>query len=303
MFEIFESVEDVWIIWAVSVTLFAFCVRHAMKRFSWKSVRGFARSEEGASYALPFVLSFPIYLLLMAVLLQASLILMCKIGTVYAAYGTARTITVWQGHEPENSDDVDWGTHYLRYKAKRTATMAMVPFANSYKIAREDLFPLYPISVDVSSLEAIKKGAIDLPETFANLLAYVDRELYAEVYGRLNEDAHSLEEVETSEIIQNQQSQVSDDYIRNKYAFAAAATKVTFSTDRVAWNEDLTVTVRYRMAFHVPGTARIFGGESSFWADNLYRDIETTVTIPSEAAQTDDGTIGIPHNMWYLKIL
>ncbi len=306
MFEIFRSVEDVWIIWAISLVILVFCLRNVLKRFNFKNIRRFAASESGASYALPYVLTFPIYLLLMAVLLQASLILMCKIGTMYAAHASARTVTVWQGQGPEDSDNYEWGKAYIRYKAKRSATMAMTPFANSYVNAREDLFPLYPIVLKENiTQEDIEKGAIvDLPDTLANLLTYVDRELYISQYKRLNEDAHDNDSSYTHQIIKNRQSQVSADYIRNKYAFAAAATRVSFPEEPVEWNEDLKVTVKYRMAFHIPGTAKIFNGKRPLWTyltgDKVYyRDIESSVTLPSEAAQTENGRVGIPHNIFY----
>jgi hypothetical protein len=307
-----------------------------MKRFKWINIKRFARNETGASYALPYVLTFPIFLWLMALLLQASLILMCKIGTVYAAHSTARTVTVWQGNQPEDSGNLKYGKAYMSYKAKRAATTAMVPFANSYVNARKKLFPLYPSTLDTATDEQIEQGGFaefdfgkmkskleeinnaDLPlviaqllgELVANVLAdWVDEEAYVRVYLRLNEDAVDKENssgILISPIIKNRRSRVNTNYIRNKYKYAAAATRVTIPDDDVGWNEDLTVTVKYRMAFHIPGTSRLLGGKRPFWmkmtgGNTFCRDIESSVTIPSEAAKAEG--VGIPHKIIYLKIL
>ena len=89
----------------------------------------------------------------MAVLLQASLILLCKLGTLHAANAAARTVTVWQS---AYSTDPDYGEQYVRFKTKRAAVMAMVPFANSSQSDRKKLFPLFPIQIgDIFSGEVI----------------------------------------------------------------------------------------------------------------------------------------------------
>ncbi len=313
MLEVFQSVEDVWVIWIITVMILAYSVRRALRGFSWASVKRFSKSEAGASYALAYVLTFPFYLLLMAMLLQASLILMCKIGTSYSAYCTARTVTAWQGHEPSSSDNIDYAKHYLRYKAKRAATMAMVPFANSYP--HKDLFPAYPISlygpislddVDLTDQESIEefldKGGVDFGSTFANLLTTIDRIAYVAMYKQLNETAHQLDTTTKSSIIKNSQSRVQDSYIEHKYDYAAAATRIYIPDETVAWNDDLEVKIKYRMTFHIPGTARIFMGKKPDWSKHFYRDIETTVVIPSEAAESEDGKIGIPYNTYFLKL-
>ncbi len=316
MISIFESVEDIWVIWLITASAFSYCVIHATRQLNWRSMCRFVKSEDGASYTLPFVLTFPIYLLLMAVLIQATLILMCKIGTTYSAYCAARTVVVWKGHEPESSENFEWQKYYLRYKAKRSATMAMVPFANSYEDPRKKLFPWFPINladVDPSDLasvrEFIEKGAtnIDIGATFANILVTADKQFYRTLYGELNSDAHSQslkdKKLKTSGIIQNKKSKVRDSYIDNKYDYAAAATWIDVPDDFVKWNDDVAVTVTYRMAFHIPGTAKILRGDKRPWSRYLFRDISSTVILPSESANTEaeDGRIGIPYNTYYLK--
>ena len=289
--ELTESVIDIWIIWLVTVVVLLFFARRLFARFSWRNVKQFHAGESGASYALPYVLTFPFFVLLMALMMQTSLVIMCKIGTVYSAHAAARTAIVWRSADP---NDEERGWDYTRYSVKRAATMAMTPFASSNPNHRSKLFPLYPVAVgDGGDTEL---GQLDLPVTLANLLAYVDRELYVNIYHRLLEEANAQDSVDAHGIIQNQQRSAKKSYITNKYSYAAAATTISMPRDIVAWNEDMEVKVKYRMAFQIPGTARLLGGTYSLWGQMYYRDIETTVTLPSEAAETDDGTIGIPYN-------
>lgn len=84
-------------------------------------LRRFARDEEGAAYALSFVMVIPIYALLMCLIIEAALILTAKLGTVYAAFGAARTASVWSSH-------TTW--EKTQEKANRAALIAMVPFAS-----------------------------------------------------------------------------------------------------------------------------------------------------------------------------
>ena len=291
--DIFSSVEDIWIIWLVCSCVVGVLIHRACRGFSLSSIGRFWNDEEGASYALPYVLTFPIFLLLMAVLLQATLILLCKFGSIYSAHASARTVVVWQGSYPTDPAD---GKTYTRYKAKRAAVMAMVPYANSSTLDRKSLFPFYPASFENKFL-----GGIDLPASFANLVTNIDRIFYKGACKRLLADANEKDTATVSPVIRNRTASTRDSYIDRKYSYAAAATWVDYPEEVVPWNEDLSVTVTYRMAFHIPGTARILRGSRSFWSKRFYRDIKSTVTLPSEAAETPSGQIGIPYDPSLLR--
>ncbi len=294
MAAIFESVLDIWLVWAVALLLLALCCRRVIGRFGWANLRRFYFCEEGASYALPYVLTFPIFVMLMAVFMQASLILICKIGTVYSAYSTARTFIVWQSA----AQDVSVGGvqfDFPKFKALRAASMAMVPFASSNPRHLKDMYPTFPVLIG-------NDGGSSVPTSLAvGLLTNIDRPLYSKMYNRLLSDANQHDTGPVHKVIKDKKMGVSDAYIENKYKFAVAATRVTMPKDKLAkWNEDVTVKIRYRMPFHVPGTARILGGQSMkpwwfFGPTTFFRDIETSVTMPSEAAKTPNGKIGIPY--------
>ncbi len=294
MAAIFESVLDIWLVWAVALLLLALCCRRVIGRFGWANLRRFYSCEEGASYALPYVLTFPIFVMLMAVFMQASLILICKIGTVYSAYSTARTFIVWQSA----AQDVSVGGvqfDFPKFKALRAASMAMVPFASSNPRHLKDMYPTFPVLIG-------NDGGSSVPTSLAvGLLTNIDRPLYSKMYNRLLSDANQHDTGPVHKVIKDKKMGASDAYIENKYKFAVAATRVTMPKDKLAkWNVDVTVKIRYRMPFHVPGTARILGGQSMkpwwfFGPTTFYRDIETSVTMPSEAAKTPNGKIGIPY--------
>lgn len=295
MSEIFHSIEDIWCIWLLCLVGVYFFVRVPMRKASYTNLLAFAKSERGASYALPYILSFPIYLLLMALLLQTTFIIVCKFGNVYSAHAAARAATVWQG---VNKDNPDLGAGYAKYKTKRAAVMAMTPFANSSTSQREGLFPLYPATITMSD---IQNKQIDLPSNMVNLLVGLDRRIYTQTYDRLLQEAIANDSAVTHQIIKHPDASAQSSYISRKYHYAAAATSVDYDGGVVPWNNDMTIKVSYRMAFHIPGTARFLGGKRYVWAIlgfdvPFYRDIETEVTIQSEAAETDSGHVGIPYN-------
>lgn len=294
---IFESVLDVWIVWVISLILLACCCYHVMGRFSLVSLKRFQACEEGASYALPYVMTFPILVFLMAAFLQASLILVCKIGTVYSAYSAARTFIVWQSassHISMGSRDFD----YAKFKSLRAASLAMVPFASSNPRHLRNMYPTFPV---ILGSDGVRDDAV-VSTLMLGLLINVDQPLYMAMYRRLLAEANRHDRGIVHQVIEDKKQAVNENYIKNKFKFAVASTRVKFANaDRlIKWNQDVEITVRYRMPFHVPGTARFLGGKSMrpwwlFGPSTFYRDIESTIKLPSEAAKTPDGKIGIPY--------
>src|SRR5690606_9836967 len=76
--------------------------------------------ERGASYSLSLVLVTPFYTLLICTIVECALMMVVKIGTVYAAYSAARSAMVWLPAEPSRPD-----------KIQLAAVQAMTPFASS----------------------------------------------------------------------------------------------------------------------------------------------------------------------------
>lgn len=284
LYSLWESVGDVWILWICGAAMLTCLLARAAARTPWKTVLAFNRDQRGAAYALPYVLTFPVYLLVICTMVQATLILMAKIGNMYASYAAARAYIVWRPSDPTDADGLENGA----YRAKRAAILAMTPFASGIERHRTELFPLFPGQLD-----------LDDPLPWVNIEAIlIDDELYAMTYEELVNYA-SGESGSASPIITNPSQPANLDYVKRKFHYAAAATVVEVPEDVTPFNQDVEVTVRYRMPIHIPGTGRIFGegGFVQLFNPSVYhRDITTTVTLPSEAAKTDSGLLGIPYN-------
>ena len=268
----FTSVGDVWLVWAVCLVAMVFLVRRAYRGRKWASAAAFAADERGASYALSYVMTFPFYLLLMCLIIQATLVLMVKMGTVYAAYAAARTAIVWRPSQPERPIRTDQRYDYAQEKAERAAAMAMTPFASGMRDHRDGMWKL---------------GRRPATNAMSDLPFYLS--MYRTIAG------HNRNESDKPYLLRNYDPKAlpKNEYVMNKFLFASAATRVEFDEQLVPWNEDFQVTVTYIMPMHVPVVGRVFGNRfAAFYA----RDISTSATLPSEAAETESGRISIPYD-------
>jgi hypothetical protein len=93
----------------------------AVARLSSTGIRRVATEEDGAAYTLSYVMVTPIYLLLICAAIESGLIMIAKLGTIYAAYAGARTAIVQ--YSSMRPDDAERLTIYATRKA-------FVPFAN-----------------------------------------------------------------------------------------------------------------------------------------------------------------------------
>jgi hypothetical protein len=127
--EIFRSVELIWILWAISlpVCLGLICTMRQGEPFEWKKLQG----EEGAAYSVPYVMTFPIYVMFVGLVVECSLLLVTKIGTMYAAYAATRAAVVWEsGKSGSPPYTIQKMQKKMEEKAKRAAILAMIPFAS-----------------------------------------------------------------------------------------------------------------------------------------------------------------------------
>lgn len=118
--EMFRSVEHIWLLWLASCVTLTVLLHQLLRRFRWHGIRPLALREEGAAYSMVYVLTVPFYMFVICLVVESSLILIAKIGTVYAAYAGARALIVWQNANPNE-------------RVKRTQqaiAQAMAPFAS-----------------------------------------------------------------------------------------------------------------------------------------------------------------------------
>lgn len=125
--DFFESFEAIAVIWVLSSVAVAVITIIALNRIRWKHIRAVIRDEDGAGYTLSYVMTIPLYLILVCAVVETSLMLVAKIGTVYSAYSAARTASVWQPMT---------GTRGAAQHVQRAAAQSFVPFASG--IARDN---------------------------------------------------------------------------------------------------------------------------------------------------------------------
>lgn len=279
-----ESVEWVWFAWTFCLALFLIMTRRAMQRSVWRSLGSFLGDESGASYALPYVMTLPFLMVIVCCLIQGTLILLAKFGTIHAGYGAARAAIVWQGSDPDSAGE---SRNHAEHYADRAAIIGMTPFSAGINMARVDrmLMFTYPSAGGMSRL---------------------DREAFLQTEGRLYEPMYRRlaalgESGDPSPVILNADQLSRDSYIDQKLRVAAICTdaKILSGDDIIGFNDDVSVEVSYKMPLQVPLAAHIFDNDPLagwFGSDRYYsRTITTTVTLPSEAAKTDSRRLEVPY--------
>lgn len=121
---IFRELYSIWpviVLWSVSFLVVATITFRAIRNFSWTALTVLLRDDSGAAYSFKYVLTLPVYVLFIALFIELSFIMTCKMGTVYAAFAGARVGIVW---DSENSESE------VNAQVNRAARRAFVPFAS-----------------------------------------------------------------------------------------------------------------------------------------------------------------------------
>jgi hypothetical protein len=266
-----DSVYDVWAWWAVSAVAVAGMLYHAASGCTWTRVKDFFAGERGSSYVLPYVLTFPIYFLLICILIQATMILMVKMGTQYAAYAAARAAIVWHAVEPDARSSSGSYTQ-ARSMAHRAAVAALTPFAPGDPKFLNTMFPF---------------AALDGP-------SIIRADAYYEVYRRLDQNNVGRDDASPSGFIRSPDRLAPASYVKTKYRFAHAATDLALSPQHPVWNQDVRAEVSYEMPMHLPAAGRILGTWSK--SSRFYsRTIAATATMPSETPDSATRRLGIDY--------
>lgn len=125
--DFFQSVEIVWGIWILSSLLLALVLWRVLSRLRQIDFLNLMRAEDGSAYVISYVLAFPLFMLLVCAVVQSTIILVVKMGNVYASYATARSAIVWLEAEPQagSRDQI------RRDRIEHAAVNAMAPFGSS----------------------------------------------------------------------------------------------------------------------------------------------------------------------------
>jgi hypothetical protein len=123
----FESIEWLAVAWAISLLAAGALTLRALAAVRLRHLRALHCDERG-SYTLSFVMTLPVYIVVMLFVLETTLLLVTKIGTLYAAFAGARAAIVqYPSSHPSDA----------RQKTVAAARKAFVPFANGVERHRE----------------------------------------------------------------------------------------------------------------------------------------------------------------------
>jgi hypothetical protein len=131
--EYFRAVEHIWLLWLGSAVALAWLGARALGRGRGSNWREVFTREDGAAYSLSFVMTFPFFLLLVCLVVETTLFLVVKIGTVHAAFAGARANIVWRT-TPTRAEDVNnrlAKEQAALAKTQQAVVNAMAPFASS----------------------------------------------------------------------------------------------------------------------------------------------------------------------------
>ncbi|MDC0936656.1 hypothetical protein OAS39_10245 [Pirellulales bacterium] len=280
--ECFRSVGDVWFVWLACVAVLAWSVRRSVGRLNLRRLQVALADERGATYVLPYMLTFPIYLLVMCLMIQSTMILMVKMVSMQAAQATARSAVVWRSAHP--FDDKGGGNLAVE-RGHYAAAIAMTPVASSQDTHMEN--PL---------LESdIFHKATDLD--WAHLRQSIYRnslQAYQDAYRDIASDNVERDEVRTNPVVRLPDEIAPDKYLDKKLRYAAWATRVEIDSDPKynQWNEPFTIELVYLMPMNIPGAGRILGqfhGRGEFHS----RLIVTKATMTMESPKTENRRLGI----------
>ena len=131
--EYFRSVEHVWLLWLVAVAGLAVLTIRLLRGCRWGDWKALLLEEDGAAYSLSYVLTFPFYLYFVCLVIETTMFLVVKTGTVYAAYAGARANIVWRTTpaRPGDAGDRDALRREADRRTQQAAVNAMAAFASS----------------------------------------------------------------------------------------------------------------------------------------------------------------------------
>ena len=288
--ECFRSVEDVWAVWILCILALSWSLRRVFKNVSLQQVRAAFADERGGTYVLPYMLTFPIYMLVMCLMIQSTMILMVKMFSMQAASATVRSAVVWRSAHPY---DHRKGGDMAVERAHYAAAIAMTPVASSQQ--RHMTNPLLNSDIFFKTT--------DLPWAILreNIYRY-STAAYQRTYRSIARDNIRRDRVRSSEFIRFPNEVTPDRYADRKMRYAAYATRVEVDTDKKynQWNKEFTIELTYLMPMNIPGAGRLLGQFHGF-REYHSRLIITKAAMPMETPKSNNRFIGIGYDPSMLR--
>ncbi len=288
--ECFRSVGDVWAVWLACFAILAWSLRRVVLRMNFRRLKRAMADERGATYVLPYMLTFPIYLLVMCLMVQSTMILLVKMFTMQAASATVRSAVVWRSAHPY---DHKKGGNMAVERAHYAAAIAMTPVASSQQ--RHMRNPLLDSNI-------FFKGT-GLPWAWLRQNIYRNsRGAYKAAYRNIAQDNIRRDRVRPSGFVRLPNEIAPNSYTDKKLKYAAWATRVEVDTAAKynQWNHPFTIELTYLMPMNIPGAGRLLGQFHRLGQFHS-RLIVTKASMPMETPKSKDGFIGIGYDPSMLR--
>ena len=120
VYEFISGAELIWVIWLVLIPVWTIFTIKLFQQCRLRNPLHVWREEAGLSYTLAFVLTVPLYLMICSLFFEVTLLLLAKLGTMYAAYAGARSAVVWESISPASLRSV---------RVRQAVVSALAPFA------------------------------------------------------------------------------------------------------------------------------------------------------------------------------
>ncbi len=289
-------------------------VRISGARFDFRRLKALHRCEDGGVQSLSFVLTLPIFLLLMMLIVQISQLMIGVMGVHYAAFASARAAVVWlpadvqAGYEVESPNQISIDS-YLEEdgtivvlpsvysekfsRIRLAAVLAVAPFSPSRDLGLSiaDSSPAVRNAADSTMLlyhSAVNTTNPRIDARIQNKIAWADQNTMVVLEWR---DAQSGNGPNTL---------VSPSYNPRNHPNP----DVVWIPNEAGWQDSVTVYVVHRFAM-LPGPGRWLA-QRLVWTDRLPSRVQSflpadfldqdrddtgtyTVVIPASTTMTNDG--------------
>lgn len=256
---LFDGSPGLWAAWAMSAVAGAALTARTFAGLSRADLRAFHADEEGAVYSFSYVLVFPLYVLLLAVVVQ-TLLLITRIGVEYAAYAGARAAAVYI---PVNGGNADAAEPRVR----SAVAAALTPFA-TYSAANRG-----------------GGGSADAAEFHRFYAAYAQGVGLTPV----NEPYLTAKYAYAASTAGTRITIAVDPAGRGGRGGSGGLSGLSGEPD----GGDVTVTVVHNAPFDIPAVGRLLGFARGP-AGNYVLPMTAAATLPVEAYKSRDGAPGIP---------
>lgn len=125
----FLDFERIWALWLCSGVIVIAVTSRIRFRIRRGLFQDLVQDETGAGYTIAYMMTIPLYILMVLMFFETSFMLIAKVGTVNAAFGAARSAIVWQSIDESEA----------QAKAEQAAIQGMAPYASGLTGLRLDL--------------------------------------------------------------------------------------------------------------------------------------------------------------------